>query len=158
MFHCPVPLHQPGHQPVPATSPAIHMTKTMKPFPPPRPSIISFQDAREIVANGRKILQEWNKRWGSVANFSFRAVNVFLKFGHTTADYQYAHRELLAIVQKGREVLSQVESIAFINLQSIKVEEFPDFWIETLRVVEGLHEQMSVAKAVLRLHSEQSRM
>lgn len=62
-----------------------------------------------------------------------------------------ARSELLVMIRKGRDVLSRLESIAFIDLPSIHVEDFPNFWIETLRLVEGLHERVAYAGAVLQI-------
>jgi hypothetical protein len=96
---------------------------------------VTFQYARESLANGQKTLQEWNRRWGSSASILHRASDAILGFGLAKPDR--AREEILNMTRKGREVLSQLESIAFIDLRSIKVDEFPGFWIETIRVFEG---------------------
>jgi hypothetical protein len=44
-----------------------------------------------------------------------------------------------------------LESIASIDLQSIQAADFPNFWIETVRVVSGLNERIAHADAVFRL-------
>jgi hypothetical protein len=62
-----------------------------------------------------------------------------------------ARSELLVMIQKGRDVLSRLESIAFIDLLLIHVEDFPNFWIETLRLVEGLQKRVAYAGAVLQI-------
>jgi hypothetical protein len=96
-------------------------------------------------------LQEWNRRWGTGANFSHRAANAFLGIGLVKVPADRARGEILDMIRKGREALLQLESIALIDLRSIQVDKFPGFWIETIRVVEGLHERVARADAVLQL-------
>ena len=62
-----------------------------------------------------------------------------------------ALEELTEMIRKGREALLQMESIALIDLRSIHVDEFRDFWINVVRVVEGLYERVAQAEAVLQL-------
>jgi hypothetical protein len=114
----------------------------------PRPSALSFQDAHKIVANGQKMLQEWNRRWGSVTNF------VFLEFGGIDMPADRARGELMAMIQDGRLALLQLESIASIDFKSIPSDDFRHFWIDAVRVVEGLHERIAIASALLQTHSD----
>jgi hypothetical protein len=60
-----------------------------------------------------------------------------------------ARGEMLDIIRKGREAILQLESIAFIDLRSIQADEFRSFWTETIRVIEGLNEQVTRAGAAL---------
>jgi hypothetical protein len=60
-----------------------------------------------------------------------------------------ARGEILDIIRKGREALLQLESIAFIDLSSIQADKFQSFWIETIRVIEGLKERVTRADAAL---------
>lgn len=113
--------------------------------------MVTFQDAHEFIANGQKTLQEWNGRWGTGGNFLHRAANALLGIGLVKVPADRARGELLDMVRKGREVLLQLESIAFVDLHSIQVDEFQDFWIKTIRVVEGLYERVAQADAVLQL-------
>ena len=62
-----------------------------------------------------------------------------------------ARRELTTIIQKGREVLLQLESISFVDFQSIPADDFQDFYIEMVHVIEGLHERCALARAVLEM-------
>src|ERR1700722_3835217 len=118
----------------------------------PSATIITLQDAHEIVANGQKTLQEWNKRWGAVTTtFSFRVINTVLEFGLGKLPAINAHGELMAMIRKGKQALLQLESIAFVVLQSIQAADFQDFWIETIRVIEGIHERIAHANAALQL-------
>jgi hypothetical protein len=114
---------------------------------PPRPrAIASFKDANEIIASAQKMLHEWNKQWGTVASFSFRVVDAFLDFGLIKMPADRARGELMAMVQKGREALLRLGSIAFTDTQSIRGDNLQQF----CRVVEGLHERVAHAEAVLR--------
>jgi hypothetical protein len=96
-------------------------------------------------------LQEWNRRWGLGVSFLDRAADVFLGIGLVEVPADRAYGELLDIIRKGRKALSQLESIAFINSHSIKVNQFPGFWIEINHVIEGLYERIAQADAVLQL-------
>jgi len=62
--------------------------------------------------------------------------------------------ELMVIVRKGRESLLQLESIAFVDLCSVQANEFRTFWIDAVRVIQGLSERLAQADTVLRLHSD----
>ena len=62
--------------------------------------------------------------------------------------------ELMVIVQKGRESLLQLESIAFVDLRSVQANEFRTFWIEAVRVIQGLSERLAQADTVLHLRSD----
>jgi hypothetical protein len=118
----------------------------------PSAAIITLQDAHKIVTNGQKTLQDWNKRWGAVTTtFSFRVVNTILELGLGKVPAISAHGELMAMIRKGKQMLLQLESIAFIDLQSIQAADFPDFWVETIRVIEGIHERIAHANAALQL-------
>ena len=57
----------------------------------------------------------------------------------------------MAMIRKGKQALLQLESIAFVDLQSIQAADFQDFWIETIRVIEGIHERIAHANAALQL-------
>jgi hypothetical protein len=114
--------------------------------------MVTFHDGHEFIANGQKVLQEWNKRWGTGANFMHRAANGFLGIGLVKVPADRARGELLDMVRKGREALLQLKSIAFIDLRSIQIDEFRDFWIDTIRVIEGLNERVAQADLALRLH------
>jgi hypothetical protein len=59
--------------------------------------------------------------------------------------------ELADMFRRGREALLKLESIAFVDLQSIQSDEFQNFWIETFRVVEGLSERVTQVDTLLRL-------
>lgn len=83
-----------------------------------------------------------------------RASDAILGIGLVKVPADRAREEILDTVRKGREALLQLKSIAFIDLRSIKVDEFQGFWIETIRVFEGLHERVAQADVVLRLRSD----
>lgn len=117
---------------------------------------VTFKDAHEFLANGQKTLQEWNRRWGTGAAFVHRAANAFLGIGLAKLPEDPTHEEVLDMVRKGRQALLQLESIAFIDLRSTQVDDFPGFWIETMRVVQGLNERVAQADAVLQLRSLRS--
>jgi hypothetical protein len=95
----------------------------------PRPlTAVTFQDAHEFLANGRKMLQEWNRHWGMGASFSHRAANAFLGIGLVEVAADRARGEILDIIRKGKEALFQLESIAVsIDLCSIQDNEFRSF-------------------------------
>jgi hypothetical protein len=112
---------------------------------------ITFQRACEIVSGCQRILQEWNERWGTGANFSYRALNSFLDIGPTKVPADRVEGELADMFRRGREALLKLESIAFVDLQSIQSDEFQNFWIETFRVVEGLSERVTQVDTLLRL-------
>jgi len=135
------------------SSPASPSTSSIKVFKNPENNdetfhsrsplkTLTFQDTHAFVANAQRTLQEWNRRWGTSANFWHRAMQV-------PADR--ALEELTEMIRKGREALLQMESIALIDLRSIHVDEFRDFWINVVRVVEGLYERVAQAEAVLQL-------
>jgi hypothetical protein len=88
-------------------------------------------------------LEELSKRCGTFPEFPFQAASAWLEIR--------AGGDLVAMIQKGREVLLQLESIASIDLQSIQAADFPNFWIETVRVVSGLNERIAHVDAVFRL-------
>jgi hypothetical protein len=113
---------------------------------------VTFQDALEIVSVGQETLQEWNKRWGTGANLSHRAVNSFFNVGLIKVPAERARGEITDMVRRGREVLLRLESIGFIDLHSIRANEFQDFWIKAIRVIEGLHERVAQADVVLQRH------
>ena len=107
---------------------------------------VTFQDAHKFLANGWKMLQEWNRHWGMGASFSLRAANAFLGIGLVEVTADRAHGEILDIIRKGKEVLFQLESIAAsINLCSIQDKELRSFWLETVCVIEGVNEQVTRA-------------
>jgi hypothetical protein len=91
------------------------------------------------------MLQEWNRQWGMGASFSHRAANAFLGIGLVEVAADRARGEILDIIRKGREALFQLESIAC----SIRDDEYRSFWLETIRVIEGLNEQVTRADAAL---------
>ena len=108
----------------------------------------TFRDAHELLANSRKMLQEWNIRWGTGATFSHRAANALLGLrGEVPADR--SREEILDIIRKGRRVLLQLESIAFTDLRSVQPDELQGFWAEAIRVVEGLIERVMRVDVVL---------
>lgn len=101
--------------------------------------MVTFHD---FLANGQKILQEWNRRWGTGASFSHRAAKAFLGPVEVPADR--VRGEILDSRRNGREVLLQLESIAFIDLRSIqadKYDEYRSLLLETIRVIEGVIER-----------------
>lgn len=79
---------------------------------------------------------------------SHRAVDAFVSKGlvKVRSDSDRAREDIQDMIQNGREALFQLESIPFIDLRSIQVDEYQSFWIECIRVIEGL----SQADAVLR--------
>jgi len=113
-------------------------------------STMKHQDALKIIANAQKTLQDWNTRWGTIANFSSRIFN-------TPDRADSTHGELMAMIRKGREMLLQLKSIAFVDLKSIRADDFPNFWIETFRAAEGIHERVAHADAALRNLDMESR-
>jgi hypothetical protein len=127
--------------------------------PPTHPPTVSFQDAHQIVANGQKTLQDWNKRWGTAANISFEVIDTFLKSGHAKMPNNCSCSDLLAVVRKGREALLQLNLIASMDLRSVEVGSFPSFWMDSIRVVEEINERVSLASLILQVCSQiQSRM
>jgi hypothetical protein len=110
---------------------------------------VTFRDAHELLSNSRKMLQEWNIRWGTGASFSYRATNAFLGIGPLEIPADRTRGEILDLIRKGRRALLQLESIAFIDLRSIKPDEFQGFWIEAVRVIEGLNERVTRADVAL---------
>ncbi len=124
---------------------------------PRPPTTVTFQDAQDFLANGRKMLREWNRQWGTGADFSYRAANAFLGIGLVEVPADRARGEIPDIIKKGREALLQLESIAFIDFGSIQVDDFPGFWIETMHVIEGLKEQVTRADAALEPRSSLTR-
>ena len=120
----------------------------------PCPSaVVSLNDAHSFVSNGQKVLQDWNRRWGTMSSFSFRAVNTFHEFGFIKMPTETARGELMATIQEGREALLQLELIAFVDSRSIQADDSPNFWLGVIRIVEGLTERISHADAVLQLCS-----
>jgi hypothetical protein len=118
------------------------------------PTPVSFQDARKIIADGQKMLQEWNKRWGTtISEFSFRTVNASLEFGGLVkmTPVDHARGEIMTMIRNGREVLLQLKSIAHLDFQSVPAGDFPNFWMETVRVIEGLHEQIAHADVAVQM-------
>lgn len=77
------------------------------------------------------------------ASFLHQATNAFLGIGLIEVPADYTHGKMLDIIRKKREVISQLKLIMFINLHSIKADEFQSFWIETIHVVGGLNEQVT---------------
>ena len=112
---------------------------------------VTFQDAREFLANGQKTLKEWSRQWGTGTSFSHRAAKAFCGIGLVKVPEDRARGEVLDIIRKGREALLQLESITSIDLRSIQADEFRAFWIETIRVTNGLSERVAQADAVFRL-------
>ena len=112
---------------------------------------ITYENARNLLANGQKTLQEWTRRWGTSVSFLHR-------FAHGLAelpvDHDGTHEEILDMVRKGRQELLQLESIASIDFRSIQVDDFPDLWIDAMRVIGGLSERIAQADVVLELRSE----
>jgi hypothetical protein len=156
--HCPHPLHLPSTCP---TSPALssisssgdsHNNDDDSICIPCTSAVIGLKDAHRFVANGQKVLQEWNRQWGTTSSFLFRAVNTFHEFGFVKMPADKAREELMATIQKGREALLQLESIAFIDPHSIQ-DDSPNFWLGLIRIVEGLTERISHTDAVLQLCS-----
>jgi len=82
-------------------------------------------------------------------NFLHRAANAFLSINPPVD--RRIQKEILDMAQKGRQALLQLESIAFVDFSSIQIDDFPGFWIETMRVMEGLNERVAQADAVLQL-------
>ena len=117
----------------------------------PSSSFVSFQDAQEILVNGQKTLQEWNTRWGTIGNFSFRAAKAFLDCGLNKASADNARKELIAVAIKGKELLLQLESLGSVDFQSIRADRIPYFWKETFRLVEAVQEQIDHANSALQL-------
>ena len=142
------------------TSPSQSSSRSIKnsphnhdetPLTPCPSTTVTFEDARELLANGRKTLWEWNRRWGTGANFTHRAANAFFGIGPVKVPADLAREEIKDMIRKGREALLQLESIALIDLRSIQADEFRGFWIETIRIIEGLHERVAQADVVLQL-------
>ena len=63
----------------------------------------------------------------------------------------HACGEILAMIQKGRDALLDLETIAYIDLHSVKHKDFPNFFIEMVCIIEGLHEQIAHADEVLQV-------
>ena len=83
------------------------------------------------------------KHWDSFlsnCSFSHRVTNAFLGIGLVKVSADRACGEMLDMIRKGRKVISQLESIVFIDLHLIQADEFRNFWIETIRVIERLNE------------------
>ena len=114
--------------------------------------MVSVQDAHDFIANGWKMLEEWNRWWGTGDSFSHRVANVFLDIGLIEVSADCACGEMLDMIRKGRKAISQLESIVFIDLHLIQADEFQNFWIETIYVIEGLNEQVTRAGAALEPH------
>jgi hypothetical protein len=100
-----------------------------------------------MVANAQKTLQEWNRRWGT--DFLFKATYTLLEFGHVKVSVDRVRGEITAMVLKGKEALHHLQSVAFIDTQSMQGGDIPNLWIEAYRVMEGLHEQIALARATL---------
>jgi len=116
----------------------------------PRPlTTVTFQDVRDILANGQKMLQEWDNRWGTSAIFSHRAANAFPGVGLVKVPADCTRGELLDMVGKGREALLQLETIAFSDLCSFQADELRNVWNDVIRVAEGLCERIAQVVAAL---------
>jgi hypothetical protein len=131
---------------------------------------LSFRDARKAVADGQKLLQEWNERWGTtLSNFSSRAANLNAYFAsgppvkkvpvpveEEDRDRAPTREEIRTVIRNGREALLRLESIAYLDFRTVEAgDDFATFWMDAIRVVEGLHEQVARADVVLRLCSDQ---
>lgn len=57
--------------------------------------------------------------------------------------------EVKALVEKGREALVQMKSLAFVDIQSIQRDDYPNFWMEVVSVIEGIQERLVQAIEVL---------
>jgi hypothetical protein len=77
-----------------------------------------------------KCCKEWNERWGSSATFSRRPADAFFGIDLVGVPADRARGEILDIIRKGRKVLLQLESIAFIDLCSIQADEFQSLLID----------------------------
>jgi hypothetical protein len=105
---------------------------------------LTSQKAHDFIDDGRKILQEWSRRWGTGASFSHRASNAVLGIGlEVPADR--AREEILDIIIKGREVISHLESI-FVD------DEIRNIWSEGIRVVEEISERVTRAGSAFEPH------
>lgn len=89
------------------------------------------------------MLWEWNRQWGTGANFSHRAKNALRGISLVKVPAARGRGEILDMAQKGRNALAQLESITFIDLRSIQVDDFPGFWMEFIRVSEELHDRVT---------------
>jgi hypothetical protein len=98
----------------------------------------NFQGAHDLLANSRKTLREWDRRWGTGTIFSHRAADAFVSIGLVEVRSDRAREETVDMIQKLKEALSQLESVAFIDLRSIQLDEYQSFWIECIRVIQGL--------------------
>jgi hypothetical protein len=98
------------------------------------------------------MVQEWKSRWGSLANLSFRDAIAFLELGVIKVPVERACEELSTIIKDGDGVLSRLESIAYIDFQSIPAGGFPTLYVEILHVTKHLHEQIAQAKMVLQAY------
>ena len=96
------------------------------------------------------MLQEWNKRWGTPAStFPHRAANV----SPVKVPVDCGPAELLDMVRKGKEALSQLESVGAIDLRSIQTDEFRGLMLGCFRVVSGLCQRITQAKIALERRS-----
>jgi hypothetical protein len=112
-------------------------------------TVVSFQDAREMVANAQKTLQEWNRRWGTDSDFLFKAMYTLLEFGHAEMAVDRARGEIVAMISKGKEALLHMQLVGTIDLHSIQGNDIPNLWIDAYCVMEGIHQQIALARAAL---------
>jgi hypothetical protein len=95
------------------------------------------------------MLQEWIRRWGTGNSFSRQAASASLGIGLVGVPADCARGEILDVIRMGRGALLELELIVFIDLHSIQADEFQSFWIESIRVIEGLNELVTRADAAL---------
>jgi hypothetical protein len=112
---------------------------------------ISFRDADDAVANARKILQDWNNRWGSFPFVSSRGAEALRGSEGVKMPLTRAYYELRSMRRIGRVGLLRLRSIACIDTQSIPVDRLPDFWREVYYIMECLLELILRAELLLEI-------
>jgi len=144
---CPRSSHAPSLRPTsPSTLSSISNSRNSDDNPS---AVVSFQYASEAVANAQKTLQEWDRRWGTDSKFLFKAMYTFLEVGHVKVSVDRARGEIMAMVIKGKEALLHLQSFGFIDTQTMQGGDIAALWTEAYRVMEGLHEQVALARAAL---------
>jgi hypothetical protein len=62
---------------------------------------------------------------------------------------EHAREEMMNLIRDGRGALVRIEAIAFVDFGSSGPDDFPRFWMELMRVLEGLNERIALASAIL---------
>lgn len=117
---------------------------------------VSFQDADNAIASGRKIVQDWNNRWGSFAFVSSQGAEALRESEGVKMPPGDAYHELKCMRRMGRVGLFRLRSIACIDTQSIPVDRVPEFWKEVYYTMECLLELILRAELLLEVCFEEN--